>query len=277
MLRPPMFLAIAAAALVAAFQSSRATDAFDARVARFEKQVDALRERLRIPGMSAVIVRDGAPAWVKGFGFADVEAKTPATPDTLYHVASLTKTLAATLLWQLVEQDKVSLDAPISQFTSEILNKSVQVKHVLSHTTDTPPGERYRYDGNRYAALTAVLEKTTGKTFREMLVQTILDPLEMSSSVPGHNVVDDPATWEPKLGKADLERYRKNLTRLAKPYRLWGGDRFPVPYPPKDISASAGLLSTVVDMAKFDAAIDAHRFLKPETQERAWTPFVSFA
>src|SRR5262245_52046157 len=77
------------------------------RLQRFEKQVEALRTRLKIPGMSAVIVCDQQVLWSKGFGFADADKKIPATPETLYHVASLTKTLAATLVLQLVEQGKL--------------------------------------------------------------------------------------------------------------------------------------------------------------------------
>src|SRR5688572_27048912 len=77
------------------------------RLQRFEKQVEQIRTLLKIPGMSAVIVRNQEVLWSKGFGFADVEKQIPATPETLYHVASLTKTLAATLVLQLAEQGKL--------------------------------------------------------------------------------------------------------------------------------------------------------------------------
>src|SRR5262245_52483241 len=80
---------------------------------RFEKQVEDLRRLLVIPGLSAVILKDQKVIWAKGFGFADLEKQVPATPNTLYHVASLTKTLAATRLLQLVEQGKLSLDDPM--------------------------------------------------------------------------------------------------------------------------------------------------------------------
>src|SRR5262245_34724564 len=86
---------------------------------RFEKQVDALRERLKIPGLSAVILKDQKVLWEKGFGFADLENRVPATPDTLYSIASLTKTFAATLIMQLVEQRKLDLDEPISHYSSD--------------------------------------------------------------------------------------------------------------------------------------------------------------
>ena len=97
----------------------------------------------------------------------------------------------------------------------------------------------------------------------------------MRDSVPGPDVADDATTWA-VLGEKNLERYRSNLAKFAQPYTLYGaGEILHVPYPPKDFWASAGLLSTVRDMAKYDAAVDRHRFLTKETQDKAWTPFIS--
>ena len=171
------------------------------RLARFEKQADELRKLLKIPGMSAVIVKDQKVLEGKGFGFADLENRVPATPDTVYHIASLTKTFAATLLMQLVEQGKLDLDEPMSHYSSEFKDDSVKVKHLLSHTSEGTPGERYQYSGNRYDYLTAVIEKKTGKSFRQVMVETFLDPLAMESSVPGHDVVDEADKWGALLGK----------------------------------------------------------------------------
>jgi CubicO group peptidase (beta-lactamase class C family) len=248
------------------------------RLERLEKQLEDLRQLLRIPGLSAIVVKDQKVLWAKGFGFADLEKRIPATPDTLYHVASLTKTFAATLLMQLVEQKKLDLNEPMSHYSTDFADDSVRIKHLLSHTSQGTPGERYQYSGNRYDYLTAVLEKKTGQSFRELMVQTFLDPLQMSGSVPSHDVVDDANKWSTTLGKDNLDRYRTNLTKLAQPYSLYGdGEIIRAPYPPKGIGAAAGLLSTVFDMAKFDAAIDRHTFLKLETQNIAWTSFNSNA
>jgi CubicO group peptidase (beta-lactamase class C family) len=102
---------------------------------RFEKEVDDLRNRLKIPGLSAVIVKDQKVLWAKGFDFADLENRIPATPDTLYSIASVTKTFAATLVMQLVEQGKLNLDEPISHYSSDFKDDSVRIKHLLSHTS----------------------------------------------------------------------------------------------------------------------------------------------
>jgi CubicO group peptidase (beta-lactamase class C family) len=258
-------------------EDKKASSTKDAdRVERFEKQVEELRRFLKIPGMSAVIVKDQKILWSKGFGFADTEKQLAATPETLYHVASLTKTFAATLVMQLVEQGKLDLDEPVSRYSTDFKDDSVRVKHLLSHTSEDTPGERYSYNGNRYDYLTAVIEKKCDKPFRELIVKTFLEPLEMSGSVPGHDIVDEAAKGTSGIGKEDLDRYQRNLQKLARPYTLYGdGEVVRAPYPPKGISAAAGLLSTVLDMARYDAAIDRHTFLKQDTQDRAWTRFVS--
>jgi hypothetical protein len=89
--------------------------------------------------------------------------------------------------------------------------------------------------------------------------------------------VKDADKWVASLGKGRLDRYRKNLTRLAQPYGYYGaGETIHSVYPPQDfIGAAAGLLSTVRDLAKYDIAIDRHVLLEKATQEKAWTPFVS--
>ena len=229
------------------------------RLARFEQQADELRTLLKIPGMSAVILKDQKVLWAKGFGFADFENRVPATPDTLYSIASLTKTFAGTLVMQLVEQGKLDLDEPVSHYSTDFKDDSVKVKHLLSHTSDGPkPGDHYQYDGNRFDYLTAVIEKKTGKPFREVMVETFLDPLQMASSVPGQTVVDEPDKWGPVLGTNNLKRYASDLSRLAQPYTLYGDSEIVhVPYPGKSFfGAAAGLQSTVLDLAKFDTAID---------------------
>jgi CubicO group peptidase (beta-lactamase class C family) len=247
------------------------------RLERFEQAVDDYRNRLKIPGLSAVIVKDQSVIWAKGFGFADTENRLPATPDTLYHIASLTKTFGATLIMQLVEQGKLDLDEPASRYSSEFKDDTVRIKHLLSHTASGTPGEHFEYDGANYDVVSAVIEKKTGKPFVQVVVETFFDPLGMAESVPYHDVVKDADKWASSLGDERLDRYRQNLTQLAQPYSYYGaGEILHSTYPPADsISAAAGLLSTVRDLAKYDIAIDRHVFLRKDTQEIAWTPFVS--
>ncbi|HEX6126536.1 MAG TPA: serine hydrolase domain-containing protein [Pyrinomonadaceae bacterium] len=258
-------------------QSSRDESGDKKRFERFEKRVHELRAILKVPGMSAVIVKDQKVRWTAGSGFADVEKQTSAMPNTLFHIASLTKTFGATLIMQLVEQGKLSLDEPASRYSTDFKDDSVKIKHLLTHTSSGKPGDRFQYDGRNYDYVDAVLEKKTGKKFTQLVVETFFDPLEMTDSVPYHNVVVDADKWMTLLGQERLDRYKKNLEKFAEPYSYYGaGEIIHTSYPGRHYNGSAaGLLSTALDMAKYDIAIDRHQFIKKETQEHAWTPFVS--
>jgi CubicO group peptidase (beta-lactamase class C family) len=188
-------------------------------------------------------------------------------PGTPFRIASLTKTFASALLMQFCEAGKLNLDEPVvrhlplsARFVNGPLGEDVKVRHVLSHTSESkPPGERYAYSGARFSLLTTVAESLGGKPFRELLAERVLDRVGMSRTVPGQNATE--------------KRYREALADLAAPYKLDNAGRLVASeYPPKGISASAGLVSTVEDLARYDAAIDSHQLIRPETQELAWTP-----
>jgi CubicO group peptidase (beta-lactamase class C family) len=154
------------------------------RISAFRQQVEADRERLKIPGLSAVVLEDGKVLWTEGLGYADVEHQVPATPDTLYHVASLTKTFSAILVLQLVEQGKLDLDEPASHYSSDFKDDTVRLKHLLSHTSEGTPGDHYKYNPDAFEYLKAVLEKVTGKPLRQLFVETLLDPLACRTACP---------------------------------------------------------------------------------------------
>ena len=244
---------------------------FEARIARLETELDSLRRQRSIPGLSAVVVRDGEVAWAHGFGFADVERSVPAAPDTPYRIASITKTFTSMLLMRCVERGTLDLDTPIRQYTTAIPEPAATVRHVLSHTSAGTPGAAYSYDGDRFLALTPVVEACARAPFRVALAEQILDPVGMPDSVPGQDLEAPTPQLAALFPAATLERYQRVLLRIARPYQMVNNQAQPGPYPPKGIFSSAGLVSTVLDLARYDAAIDDHRLLRAETQEAAWT------
>jgi CubicO group peptidase (beta-lactamase class C family) len=265
----------ATAALVALSPRPARTQDVDANAALFERYVEALRRIAHVPGISGVILRDGRAVWQRGFGFADVDARVPATPDTLYDIASLTKTFTSTLLLQCVERGTLSLDEPIARYSAAIPEPTATVRHVLSHTSQGTPGAVYRYDGNRFAALTSVVDVCQAKPFRQALATSILDRVAMTGSVPGHDLEHPAPSLAAPFDAPTLARYASSVGRLALPYQTSGNGFVRADYPPRDISASAGLLSSAVDLAKYDAAIDANIFISRASQELAWTNAVS--
>jgi CubicO group peptidase (beta-lactamase class C family) len=253
--------------------SAQLTGDRDKRIALFTRYLEPLRIQAGIPGLSAAIISHGRIIWEGGLGFADVEARVAAAPQTPYPVASITKTFTSALLMQCAEDGRLNLDAPIRTYTTEVPDANATVRHVLAMASDAAAGSTYRYDGNRFSALTSVVEACTGVSYRIALARQILDPLGMSDSVPGHDLEAVTEAASAAFDLATLTRYRAVLTQIAKPYTVRNGRPAPSQYPPKGINASAGLVSTVRDLAKYDAAIDDHVLMSSSTQLFAWTRF----
>ena len=244
----------------------------------FERYVDALRERARIPGLSGAIVFRQRIIWERGFGYQDLEKRIAARPDTPYRIASLTKTFTSMLIMDCVERKTVDLDAPIRRYTDLIPESNATVRHVLSHTSEGTPGATFKYNGDRYVALTSVVEQCTGEPFRSALASGILDRLAMRDSVPGQDLEQPSESIAALFDSATLARYTSVIARLAKPYTLdTRGRHVAAQYPPRVINASVGLISTVRDLASYDSAIDRHLLVSEDVQELAWTPFVTGA
>jgi CubicO group peptidase (beta-lactamase class C family) len=275
-LRRGIVLTAVLSALAAADSHAQPPSDLAARLARLDASLEILRRVYAIPGLSAAVVADQRVVWEKGFGFEDVERGRAATPDTPYPVASLTKTFTSALLLQCVEEARLNLEDPIQKYTTRIPEAGATVRDVLAHTSEQTPGQVFRYNGDRFLELTAVVEACAGQPYRVALARRILDPLAMRDSVPGHDLESLDPTFQPLFDPGMLERYRAVLRRIAKPYsRANPLGLAPSDYPPRGINASAGLVSTVRDLASYDAALDLHLLLAEETQEGAWTPTVS--
>ena len=265
---------LAAAATAVAWPAASQAPDLDGRIALFARYVDPLRTQLGIPGLSAAIVSGGRIVWESGFGHADVERRIPAAPDTPYRIASITKTFTSTLLLQCVERGTLDLDQPMRAYGATVPDPAATVRQVLAMASDSPAGSRYRYDGDRFAALTTVVEACTRTSFRQALRLEILDRVAMLASVPGQDLEAPSAPAAAGFDEATLARYRSVIARLAKPYTVSDGRAALADYPPRGINAAAGLISTVRDLARYSDAIDSGVLLRREAQAVAWTPFV---
>jgi CubicO group peptidase (beta-lactamase class C family) len=118
-----------------------ALDAERAKLVALEADLSEMYENLRMAGMAAGILRGRDLLWFRGYGFADLAEKTPVTHDTPFHLASLTKTFASTLLMQLVEQGELDLDTPAATFGIDLKSRgAITVRHLFSHTSGGRPG-----------------------------------------------------------------------------------------------------------------------------------------
>lgn len=265
-----------------------------------------------LPGLSLAIVRDGKLALARGFGWADIERKVPATPQTPYRLASLSKPLAAVLLLKLVEAGKLDLDAPMRDFAihpwfepgggswahypERYADRPITVRHVLTHTSEAePPGGAYKYNGNIFADLTWVVESVTGQSYPIALRDSLLTPLKMTRTLPGQL-----APWGQSVAGAIATPYARKDGALqpshypgfgiepdldVSPWRLDPAYRLPAAtvaartallgeaYTPLySVQSAAGVVSTVEDLARFDIALDAGRLLGEAARAQLFTP-----
>lgn len=242
-------------------------DPFAQSLATFETELEALRQEMKIAGMSAALVKDSQLVWAHGFGYADIENGIPATAETPYHLASVTKPFAALVVMQLAQDGKLSLDDPVSRYGVSLPEgDTVKVRHLLSHTSALAPGALYQYDGNRYGLLSQVIQAATGRSFQEWLFERILQPLGMNDTAP------TPAGCVGLPFSSTCERVFK---ALAQPYQLEENLNFIPGYYHNNFSAAAGLISTVIDLTKLDAALDANTLVTAATNELMFTPTVS--
>lgn len=249
----------------------------------FERRVELIRQSLEIPGMSVAVLHRQEVILARGLGVVDLARGTPASEHTPYPIASLTKTFAAAIIMRLVDEGKLDLDEPMSrydpgyaQWCDEIKasnapwarnyhcdSERITVRHHLSHTAQGKPGTAYEYNGSLFARLTAVINALSPKRFNRAVEEDILNPLRMNDTALG---AGDP-------NKAGV------IARMAKPYRLDPDFKLvesTALAPPLDyISAASGMISTVVDLAKYDVAIDRDQVYSPRAKQQVWTASAS--
>jgi CubicO group peptidase (beta-lactamase class C family) len=234
-------------------------------LAGFESRLESLRRDLKIPGMSAAMTQGQRIAWARGFGFANVAQRVPAADTTSYHLASLTKTFASTIVMQLVEAGQLSLDAPVADFGIALQSPGVvRVRHLLTHTSEGDPGAAFRYNGDRFGLLDQVILRTSGESFGQRLQRLILQPLQLQHTAP--NVLNAAAFGLAGVDRAVFER------NLAQGYAPDG--HTPVAYP-GHFGTAAGLIASALDVARYSQAIDRNAFLRPETQASVFTAALS--
>jgi CubicO group peptidase (beta-lactamase class C family) len=215
--------------------------------------------------------------WKESFGYADVENKIKPDENTVYHLASITKTFGSIILMQQVEAGKVNLDDPIAKYGINLgarwgSDERIKVKHLLTHTAQGnslnifKPGYSFRYNGDFYGRLGQVIEKSSGQTFGELLMKNIIAPLKLKNTVPS---MGDTIAFN--LTGYDQNTFVKNE---AKPYHWQKGKLIPDEYQTY-FGPAAGLMSSVSDLAIYSIAIDEKNFLSPDTWDKVFTPAVS--
>jgi CubicO group peptidase (beta-lactamase class C family) len=238
-------------------------------VSLFERYVDSLREEAGIPSIAAAITQDGNIVWQRGFGRPNVDATDAPTLDTPYLIGGLSQTLGSTLvLRKCLDQGHAALNDPVTRWTP-FSDESTTLAHLLAHATT---GGSFRFDPARFAVLTKVVEECATAPYAQLLEEEIFGRLAMSNSVPGSSILGA-SNADDLFSGGTLSRYSSTLGRLAVPYRVDSRGRATrSDVAPRSADASTGVVSTVGDLVRFDAALRAAGvLLTAQTRQQAWT------
>ncbi len=259
-----------------------------AQADRIDSYIEAQLKKQEIPGLALAVVRDGELEKSKGYGLADVELNVPATERSVFQWASMTKQFTATAIMLLAQDGKLKLDERISRYYAKAPSawSNVTVRHLLTHTsgiknytelpnffgtlrkdyapdefiglvTERPlgfaPGEKWAYSNTGYYLLGLVIEKASGQSYGEFLAARIFRPLAMETARVNHQ-------FEIIPNRATGYDNRSN--------QLWRSEFMS---PTQPFSAGA-LVGTVLDLAKWDAALYTEKILPASALGEMWTP-----
>jgi CubicO group peptidase (beta-lactamase class C family) len=244
----------------------------------FLTAADSLRRALGIPGLAVVVLRDTAVVLSRGLGFADVAAGVPVTPETPFNIASVTKPMSAVVALRLVEGGELDLDRRMASyrgfpefcaavreaggiFFSDFAcdHPSLSLRHVLSMTMNGAPGERFYYNPAAFSWASRPMAEVTGVPFSTLTDSLVLRPAGMTRSARKHRTLPL---------RADL------AAELATPYHLdESGQWVQSPQPgPQGDGAAGGVISTAMDVARFDVALTQGSLLSDSSRQLMWTP-----
>ncbi len=258
---------------------------------KLSKKIDAyVKQQMRenhIPGLSLAVVKNGKVIFVKGYGISNLELSTSTTEKTAFAIYSITKTFTAVATMMLVEESKVALEDAITKHVAGLPATwtGINIRHLLTHTSGLPDiceaspdpcettidytqeqlirmvanlplkfaaGEKWEYSNTGYFLLGMLIEKVSGKTYEQFLRERIFSPLVMKNS--------------------RLENYKEIIRNRADGY-TWKNGRYYNAFrvsPTLEFSL-AGIVSTVLDLAKYDAALYKEKLLKKSTLEQMFT------
>jgi CubicO group peptidase (beta-lactamase class C family) len=246
--------------------------------------VRAEMEKQKIPGLSLLVARKGVTIRAEGYGFANVELSVPVKPETIFQSGSIGKQFTATAVMMLVEQGKIGLDDHLDKYFSSAPEwwKEVTVRELLSHTagfTDYPknfneqkdytedqlikiveaippaypPGTQWSYSNLGYLTLGIMIRRVAGEFYGDYLQKRIFKPLGMSTT----RIIDE----------ADI------IANRAAGYRLDNGELKNQKWvsPSVNTTADGSLYFSIVDLAKWDAALYGEGLLRRSTLQEMWT------
>ena len=242
-------------------------------------------QKQHIPGLSLLVVKEGKIVRAEGFGLSNVELQVPVKPETVFQSGSVGKQFTATAVMMLVEEGKIGLDDPLTKYFKDAPSswKDVTVRELLSHTAGFgdypknfdfrkdwtedeelklvesmpfvfPPGTKWEYSNLGYVTLGILIHRVTGEFYGDFLQQRIFHPLGMDTTRI--------------ISEADI------VPNRAAGYRLMKGELKNQKWvaPLVNTTADGSLYFSILDLAKWDAALYTEQLLKRSSLDLMWTP-----
>lgn len=246
------------------------------------------------PGGSILVNKGESNIFLKSYGLANLETKEKNTPNTLFNVGSISKTIVAYGILQLVEEKKINLDDPIDKFFTEFdnpeISKKIQIRHLLSHSSGLPdnrwqygdslyyltakdfenfepikkveklkfnPGEKFEYSNPTFNGLALIIEKVTNMKWQDYIKEKIFNPAQMEKST-----ITDGAHPEKGVSHAYI---KKDNDYIEADY----GET-----PMFAASGNGGVWSSVLELAKYEKAIKNNIFLSKDLIEKSRNAFI---
>ena len=243
---------------------------------------------------SILIAKKGQVLLSKGYGMANYELDAPNTPQTKFHIASISKSFTAAAILLLQERGALKVGDPLTKYIPDYPNgDKITIHHLLTHTSGipdvngfpiydskskfpqtpaglielfkqsplaVPTGERYLYSNSNYNLLAFIIEKASGKAFGDFLRENIFEPLGMRDT--GHD------------GRATA--LLKNRASGYVPAGVDGVEN--APYLDWTMKTGNGsLYSTVEDLYKWDRALYTEKILKRGSLDKMFAKHVDDA
>jgi CubicO group peptidase (beta-lactamase class C family) len=295
--RTPKFLLFILPLLLLALSPLRAEppDDFNQLLVKFELEIHKIMLNGNIPSAAVALVRGDEIIWSGAFGNANVWAKTPAFPNTVYLIGSTFKTMSTFALLQQMELGKFKLDDPVNSYLSEFKIQGddpanpVTFRHLLTHTSglpgdfgpcpvwgnnsplplktylerslklQNPPLTRVVYSNMAYTLMAYLVEKFSGVSYKEYIQQNIFQPLEMNDTA-----------FEPRPDMVE---------RMAIPYYFNSKTRsyIPVAWMKANVWPAGIVYGTVINQAQWLIAnlnhgvYKGHRLISEETFNKVMT------
>jgi CubicO group peptidase (beta-lactamase class C family) len=253
-----------------------------ARADALDDYLNSQLRRQRIAGLSVAVIENGRIVKARGYGLANLETGTPATANTVYKIASVSKSIMGVATMLLAEDGKLNLDDTIDRYFPDAPEawKSITVRNLVTHTSgiveDPPgftpfkqqsdlavvkslysvpllfkPGERWSYSNAAYFAIADIIRQASGMSWPDFATARLFRPLGMVAT-------------------------RVTTTTEVVPHRaegyIWNEGRFTRTEDWVAVRPSGAFLSTVLDLSKWEAALRQRRLLKPSSWDQVLAP-----